>query len=199
MCIRCDTILQSESKKRRHFKVDSIRSNWDELYAKCNMCTACPLHETKTNTVFGKGCKTADILFVGEAPGEKEDLQGEPFVGASGKLLDKYFEAVDLTLDDIYVANILKCRPPKNRDPLPAEEDACIGYLREQFKLIEPKMIVCLGELRQCALSSQTSKSPPSTASGSKKADIFSRLYSIPRRFCVIRERKRTCSPTLPR
>lgn len=139
--------MQSESKKRRHFKVDSIRSNWDELYAKCNMCTVCPLHETKTNTVFGKGCKTADILFVGEAPGEKEDLQGEPFVGASGKLLDKYFEAVDLTLDDIYVANILKCRPPKNRDPLPAEEDACIGYLREQFKLIEPKMIVCLGRI----------------------------------------------------
>lgn len=120
---------------------------WEELLKECENCQACSLCQTKTNTVFGKGNKNADILFVGEAPGEKEDLQGLPFVGASGKLLDKYFESVDLTLDDIYVANILKCRPPQNRDPKPEEEDACIGYLRRQFKLISPKLVICLGRI----------------------------------------------------
>jgi DNA polymerase len=84
---------------------------------------------------------------VGEAPGEQEDLSGTPFVGRAGQLLDKYLYAVDINREDVYIANILKCRPPKNRDPLPAEEDACIGYLREQVRLIKPKIIVCLGRI----------------------------------------------------
>ena len=120
---------------------------WKTLQAACESCDKCPLHKTKTHTVFGKGSRTADILFVGEAPGEQEDLQGLPFVGASGRLLDRYLAAIDIAPEDYYIGNILKCRPPHNRDPLPEEQDACIGFLREQLKLIEPEIIVCLGRI----------------------------------------------------
>ncbi len=118
-----------------------------ELYNKCSQCKACPLGETRTNLVFGVGNENADLMFVGEAPGEKEDLSGIPFVGAAGKLFDKYLEAVEIDRDSVYIANILKCRPPKNRDPKPEEEEACIGYLREQTAIIKPKIIVCLGRI----------------------------------------------------
>ena len=97
--------------------------------------------------MFGTGNKNADLLFIGEAPGEQEDLTGTPFVGRAGQLLDKFLYAVDIPRESVYIANILKCRPPKNRDPLPEEEDACIGYLREQLRLIHPKVIVCLGRI----------------------------------------------------
>ena len=120
---------------------------WEELEAKCNACQGCELHKTRTNLVFGCGNREADLMFVGEAPGESEDLSGIPFVGRAGKLFDKYLEAVDIPRDSVYIANILKCRPPKNRDPLPAEEDVCINYLREQVRLIRPKLIVCLGRI----------------------------------------------------
>ena len=120
---------------------------WDQLYDACCSCEGCELCKTRTNCVFGTGNRKADILFVGEAPGEQEDLSGTPFVGRAGQLLDKYLYAVDIAREDVYIANILKCRPPKNRDPLPQEEDACIGYLREQVKLIRPKIIVCLGRI----------------------------------------------------
>ena len=109
---------------------------WNELEEKCNNCKNCPLYKTKTNTVFGVGNKNAKLMFVGEAPGESEDLSGVPFVGAAGKLFDKYLSAIGLSRDEVYIANILKCRPPKNRDPEPSEEEACIGFLREQTKLI---------------------------------------------------------------
>ena len=115
---------------------------WNELYEQCRICDKCPLGKTKTNTVFGCGNQNARLMFVGEAPGEQEDKQGIPFVGAAGKLLDKYLDAVE-----VYIANILKCRPPHNRDPLPEEGDACIGFLREQVKLIRPEIIVCLGRI----------------------------------------------------
>ena len=120
---------------------------WDELYKKCEACKGCELYKTRTNLVFGTGNRNADIMFIGEAPGESEDLQGIPFVGASGHLLDKYFDAVGLPRNSVYIANILKCRPPKNRDPLPEEEDACINNLRAQLALIKPKIIVCLGRV----------------------------------------------------
>ena len=120
---------------------------WEELEKSCAECQKCPLGATRTNSVFGTGDRQAKLMFVGEAPGEKEDLSGIPFVGAAGKLFDRYLEAVDIRREDVYIANILKCRPPKNRDPQPAEEDACIGFLREQVKLIRPKMIVCLGRI----------------------------------------------------
>ncbi len=113
----------------------------------CEDCQKCSLGATRTNLVFGTGNPDADLLFVGEAPGEQEDLSGIPFVGRAGQLLDKFLYAVDIDRQDVYIANILKCRPPKNRDPLPEEEDACIGYLREQVRLIRPKVIVCLGRI----------------------------------------------------
>ena len=120
---------------------------WDSLYEKCASCHACALGDSRTNCVFGTGNKNADLLFIGEAPGEQEDLTGTPFVGRAGQLLDKFLFAVDIPRESVYIANILKCRPPKNRDPLPEEEDACIGYLREQLRLIQPKVIVCLGRI----------------------------------------------------
>lgn len=119
----------------------------NEIKTKCESCHGCILGETRTNLVFGRGAENATIMFVGEAPGEKEDLSGEPFVGAAGKLLDKYLEYVELGEKDYYIANIIKCRPPKNRDPKPEEEDACIGFLREQLSVIKPKIIVCLGRI----------------------------------------------------
>ena len=120
---------------------------WRALHEKCENCTGCELYKTKTNTVFGTGNRNAVVMFVGEAPGESEDLQGLPFVGASGQLLDRYLTAVGLPRETVYIANILKCRPPHNRDPLPEEEDACINHLREQLVLIRPRILVCLGRI----------------------------------------------------
>lgn len=122
-------------------------SNWEDLKSKCEACSACSLSKTRTNCVFGTGNENADVLFVGEAPGEKEDLSGIPFVGAAGKLLDKYLYAVDIERERVYIANILKCRPPNNRDPLTEEEEACLPYLREQVRLMQPKIIICLGRI----------------------------------------------------
>ena len=118
-----------------------------ELKDICSSCQKCELSKTRTNCVFGTGNENADLLFVGEAPGENEDKMGIPFVGRAGKLLDQYLFAVDIPRDSVYIANILKCRPPKNRDPLPAEEDACMDFLRNQVRLINPKVIVCLGRI----------------------------------------------------
>ena len=121
--------------------------SWEELEKECNACKKCPLGQTRTNLVFGTGNKNAELMFVGEAPGENEDLSGIPIVGRAGKLFDKYLEAVGIERDSVYICNILKCRPPKNRDPKPEEEDLCIGYLRDQVRLVKPKMIVCLGRI----------------------------------------------------
>ena len=120
---------------------------WEELENNCKACARCPLHETRTNCVFGVGNQNADLMFIGEAPGENEDLTGEPFVGRAGKLFNEYLTAVGLERKNVYIANILKCRPPKNRDPKPEEENLCIEYLREQVRLIQPKLIVCLGRI----------------------------------------------------
>ena len=120
----------------------------DELELECKNCTKCGLCEGRTNLVFGVGKKDADIMLIGEGPGENEDLQGEPFVGRSGKLLDKFLESVDLSRNkNVYIANMVKCRPPKNRDPKPEEQDMCIAWLREQFKIIRPKIIICVGRI----------------------------------------------------
>ena len=120
----------------------------DELEIKFKNCTKCDLCEGRTNLVFGVGKKDADIMLIGEGPGENEDLQGQPFVGRSGQLLDKFLASVDLSRDkNVYIANMVKCRPPKNRDPKPEEQDMCINWLREQFKIIKPKIIVCVGRI----------------------------------------------------
>ena len=120
---------------------------WEKLISDCQGCNACELHKSRTNCVFGTGDRNARLLFVGEAPGEQEDLSGTPFVGRAGKLLDRFLFAVDIPREDVYIANILKCRPPKNRDPLPEEEEACIEFLRRQVRLIKPTVIVCLGRI----------------------------------------------------
>lgn len=121
--------------------------SWEQLEQTCSHCNACGLCQTRNNVVFGVGRKNADILFVGEGPGEQEDLKGEPFVGAAGHLLDDMLSIIDLNRENVYIANIVKCRPPRNRDPEEQEQEACIGYLRNQVALIEPKVIVCLGRV----------------------------------------------------
>ena len=122
--------------------------NWEQLEAACHSCVRCGLCETRHNVVFGVGNRETDILFVGEGPGEQEDLKGEPFVGPAGKLLDDMLSIIDLDRSrNCYIANIVKCRPPHNRDPLETEQDACIDYLRNQVSLIKPKIIVCLGRI----------------------------------------------------
>ena len=113
----------------------------------CLECTRCHLCETRTNVVFGVGPEDAKIMFIGEGPGENEDLQGEPFVGRAGKLLDDMLELIDLDRSKVYIANMVKCRPPKNRDPLPEEQNACAPWLSRQIELINPRVIVCLGRI----------------------------------------------------
>jgi DNA polymerase len=121
--------------------------DWDILEQQCKSCMKCELCQKRTNVVFGVGNRQADIMFIGEGPGEQEDLQGEPFVGAAGKLLDEMLRIIDLDREKCYIANIVKCRPPGNRDPKEEEQDACMDYLRQQVALIRPKIIVCLGRI----------------------------------------------------
>lgn len=120
---------------------------WESLEAQCLQCRGCELCRTRTNVVFGVGSRQADVLFIGEGPGEQEDLKGEPFVGPAGKLLDDMMSIIDLDRHNCYIANIVKCRPPGNRDPKEEEQNACIDYLRNQVALIQPKIIVCLGRI----------------------------------------------------
>ena len=119
----------------------------NEVRAACNVCTQCPLSVTRNSVVFGVGPEKTPVMFVGEGPGQREDEQGVPFVGPAGKLLDEMLSIIDLSRENCYIANIVKCRPPQNRDPLQTEQDACIGWLRKQAALISPKIIVCLGRI----------------------------------------------------
>ena len=121
---------------------------WEALEQQCYRCTKCALCADRHNVVFGTGCRETDILFIGEGPGEQEDLQGEPFVGPAGKLLDDMLAIIDLDRrKNCYIANIVKCRPPRNRDPKEEEQEACVDYLYNQIALIKPKIIVCLGRI----------------------------------------------------
>ena len=121
--------------------------NWEELHAECMACRKCNLADTRHNVVFGEGARDAEVMFIGEGPGEQEDLTGRPFVGRAGQLLDDMLEMIDLHRDKVFIGNMVKCRPPGNRDPLNIEQEACIGYLRNQVALIRPKIIVCLGRI----------------------------------------------------
>ncbi len=121
--------------------------NLDELRSSCEQCRNCALWETRTNVVFGDGNPDAEVMFIGEGPGEQEDLTGVPFVGAAGKLLDQMLQIIDLDRRSYYIANMVKCRPPRNRDPLVMEKEACMPWLRTQTKLVAPKIIVCLGRI----------------------------------------------------
>lgn len=119
--------------------------DWEQLKTACSSCFACELSRTRTNIVIGRGNINAPILFVGEGPGEQEDLQGLPFVGPAGQLLDLLLEALMFKQEDYYIANVVKCRPPNNRVPNDEETEKCLPFLRNQFSLIRPKIIVCLG------------------------------------------------------
>ena len=120
---------------------------WEALRERCLSCRACGLCETRTHVVFGVGDPNAEVLFVGEAPGEREDALGEPFVGKAGQLLDDMLAMIGLSRDRIYITNSIKCRPPQNRDPLNTEKDACAPFLQRQLELMRPKIIVCLGRV----------------------------------------------------
>ena len=121
--------------------------SWQELEKQCMDCKGCGLWETRNHVVFGVGNRNADLMFVGEGPGEQEDLKGEPFVGPAGQLLDDMLSIIDIDRSKCYIANIVKCRPPRNRDPLEQEQEACMDYLRNQIALVQPKVIVCLGRI----------------------------------------------------
>ncbi len=129
-----------------------MSDTWESLRQDCAACQRCALCETRTKLVFGVGSETAEVLFVGEGPGEQEDLQGEPFVGPAGKLLDDMLRMIGLDRRRVYIANIVKCRPPHNRDPQPDEQSACRVWLERQIELLQPKRIVCLGRIAATAL-----------------------------------------------
>jgi len=121
--------------------------DWEPLRAMVAACTRCALHETRTQTVFGVGSRSARWMFIGEAPGAEEDRQGEPFVGRAGQLLTSMLRALGFGRDDVYIANVLKCRPPGNRDPRPEEAAQCRGYLERQIELVSPALIVAVGRI----------------------------------------------------
>ena len=129
-----------------------MADSWESLQAECMACRGCALAETRTHVVFGDGARNAEILFIGEGLGQHEDEQGIPFVGRGGKLLDDMLEMIHLDRAKVYIANIVKCRPPKNRDPLNIEQEACIGFLRRQAALLRPRIIVCLGRIAAKAI-----------------------------------------------
>lgn len=123
-------------------------SEWDALRNECLNCRRCGLCDTRTHVVFGEGVETAEVMCIGEGPGEQEDLTGRPFVGRGGKLLDDMLEIIDLSREkNVYIANMVKCRPPMNRDPLNIEQEACQEWLARQIGLIRPKIIICLGRI----------------------------------------------------
>ena len=129
-----------------------MADTWEALKQDCMACRGCALADTRTNVVFGDGAEDAEILLIGEGPGQHEDEQGIPFVGRAGQLLDDMLEIIGLDRTKVYIANVVKCRPPQNRDPLNVEQDACIGWLRRQTALIRPKIIVCLGRIAAKAI-----------------------------------------------
>lgn len=120
-------------------------SSLEKLDSLINKCTKCPLHKSRTNFVFGVGNPHADVMVIGEGPGAEEDLQGEPFVGRAGRLLNDILKAINFKREEVYIANIVKCRPPGNRTPAAEEMEACVPYLKKQIDLIKPKLILCLG------------------------------------------------------
>ena len=124
-----------------------MEDSWRKLKRDCERCEACKLCRGRHNLVFADGNEEAKIMFIGEGPGEQEDLQGRPFVGPAGRLLDLMLELIDLDRTKVYIANIVKCRPPRNRDPLPEEQEACSSFLARQIALVQPMIIVCLGRI----------------------------------------------------
>ncbi len=129
-----------------------MRTSWPQLLDEVYACEKCRLCATRTNVVPGEGNPSAELMFIGEGPGRDEDLQGRPFVGRSGELLTRMIRAIGLEREQVYICNVVKCRPPQNRDPLNVEQDACLSYLRRQAALLRPKIIVCLGRIAAKAI-----------------------------------------------
>ena len=154
--------------------------NWEELREECLGCRRCALAETRTHVVFGDGNPQAEIMFIGEGPGENEDLQGIPFVGRGGQLLDDMLEIINLDRTKYYIANIVKCRPPHNRDPLAIEQEACIDYLRNQVALIRPKIIVCLGRVAAMKLIREDFKITKEHGQWTEKAGVWMTAFYHP-------------------
>jgi uracil-DNA glycosylase len=131
----------------RQIEAVSNDNDWDILQQQIAKCTACHLHKTRKQTVFGTGNPLADLMFIGEAPGAEEDRQGKPFVGRAGQLLTQMIRSIGLKREDVFIANILKCRPPNNRDPLPEEVAECTPYLERQIAKVQPKLLIALGRI----------------------------------------------------
>ena len=148
--------------------------NWEELEEEAKQCKKCKLCQNRNNVVFGTGNKQADLMFIGEGPGADEDMQGIPFVGKAGKLMNMAFEAIGLNRDEVYIANIVKCRPPSNRNPQDDEAMACLNYLRNQVILVKPKIIILLGSV---ALKNILGKEYGITASRGKWVEKKGILY----------------------
>ena len=152
--------------------------DWETLLASCQECTRCGLCSDRTNMVFGVGPRDAEILFVGEGPGQQEDLSGVPFVGPAGRFLDDMLSIIGLGRHNCYIANIVKCRPPQNRDPLPEEQEACMPWLRMQTKLLRPKIIVCLGRIAATKLIREDFKISREHGQWTEKGGIwFTAMY----------------------
>ena len=152
--------------------------DWEALQNACLQCDRCELCATRTNVVFGVGPQDAEILFVGEGPGQQEDLSGVPFVGPAGRFLDDMLSIIGLGRHNCYIANIVKCRPPQNRDPMQTEQDACIPWLRMQTKLLRPKIIVCLGRIAAMKLIREDFKISREHGQWTEKGGIwFTALY----------------------
>lgn len=146
----------------------------------CQDCHRCALGFTRTKLVFGVGPVPSPVFFVGEGPGEQEDLHGEPFVGPAGQLLNEMLNIIDLGRHNCYIGNIVKCRPPNNRDPLQTEQDACIGWLRRQTKLLQPKIIVCLGRVAAMRLIREDFRITKEHGQWTRKGDIWFTAFYHP-------------------
>lgn len=170
-------LCYNKSKKRED--VGAVKK-WDELREECLGCRKCDLAETRTNVVFGDGNPEAEVMFVGEGPGENEDLRGLPFVGRAGKLLDDMLEIIDMDRTKLYITNMVKCRPPQNRDPLGIEQEACIGYLRNQVAIIRPKIIVCLGRIAAMKLIREDFKITKEHGQWTEKAGVWMTAFYHP-------------------
>ena len=154
--------------------------DWDALYEECIHCQKCGLAETRTNVVFGEGARDAEVMFIGEGPGEQEDRTGRPFVGRAGQLLDDMLAMIDLKREKVFIGNMVKCRPPQNRDPLNIEQEACIGYLRNQVALLKPKIIVCLGRIAAMKLIKEDFKITREHGQWIEKAGVWMMAMSHP-------------------
>ena len=155
-----------------------MNTSWPTLSQEVFSCEKCRLCQTRQNVVLGEGDLHAALMFIGEGPGAQEDATGRPFVGAAGQLLDRMLAAIGMTREQVYICNIVKCRPPHNRDPLGTEQDACIGYLRRQTKLLNPKIIVCLGRIAAMKLIREDFKISRDHGTWEQKGGIwFTALY----------------------